>query len=274
MPTLTKKQKQILDYVKNYIKNRKISPTFEEIRKNFKLSALSTVHEHIDALVKKGFINKNGSSARGIELVNNSYDLLKIPILGIIAAGQPIEAIEEQNETITIARNGLSKYEDYYALRVNGDSMIEEGIFDGDIVIIKKQSVAENGQTVVAIIDDNKATLKKIYRERNKFRLQPANQSMLPFFRKEVEVRGVVVEIKRNLENKSSANKLLRTLDLFAGVGGIRIGFENAGFETVFANDFDNQCQITYNANFKTSKLIVEDINNIGIEDLPDFDFL
>jgi DNA (cytosine-5)-methyltransferase 1 len=274
MPTLTKKQKQILDYIKNYVKNKSISPTFEEVRKYFKLSALSTVHEHINALEKKGFIKKNGSAARGIELVKNSYDLLKIPILGTIAAGQPIEAIEEYAESITIAKNGLSKYEDYYALKVKGDSMIDEGIFDGDIVVIKKQSVAENGQTVVAIIDDNKATLKKIYREKDKFRLQPANQSMLPFYRKEVEIRGVVVEIKRRLENNEKKQKLFRTLDLFAGVGGIRTGFEKAGFETVFANDFDKYCKDTYDLNFKTSKLVVEDIVKIGIKDLPEFDFL
>jgi DNA (cytosine-5)-methyltransferase 1 len=154
--------------------------------------------------------------------------------------------------------------------------MIDEGIFDGDVVIIKKQSSAENGQTVVAIIDDNEATLKKIYREKDRFRLQPANQTMLPFYRKEVEIRGVVVEIKRSLENNNQAlkQKSFKTLDLFAGIGGIRIGFENAGFDTVFANDFEKQCKVTYDLNFKKSKLIVEDMRKIGIDDLPKFDFL
>ena len=102
---------------------------------------------------------------------------MQIRILGNITAGYPIEAIETGQETITVPSIGLSRNENYYALRVKGESMIEDGIFDGDIVVIKRQSVAENGQTVVAIIDDNEATLKKIYREKDKFRLQPANQA-------------------------------------------------------------------------------------------------
>ncbi len=276
MPTLTKKQKQILDFITSYIIKKGLSPTIEEIRKHFKLSALSTVHQHIETLEKKGFIEKNGSSARGIELKKKSpYSLVKIPLVGTIAAGQPIEAIETRGENVMIATSVANKPGNYYALRVQGNSMINEGIFDGDIVVIKKQSVAENGQTVVAVIDDNEATLKKIYQEKNRFRLQPANQTMLPFYRKEVEIRGVVVEIKRNLENNNATKqKLFRTLDLFAGVGGIRLGFENAGFETVFANDFEKNCKATYDLNFKKSKLIIEDIRKIGIDDLPEFDFL
>jgi len=276
MPTLTKKQKQMLDYIKSYIGKNRLSPTIEEIRKHFRLSAPSTVHQHVEALEKKGFIEKNGSSARGIELKKQTqYSMVKIPLLGTIAAGQPIEAIEMVGENVMVATSNINKLGEYYALRVQGDSMVDEGIFDGDIVVIKKQSVAENGQTVVAIIDDNEATLKKIYREGNRFRLQPANQAMLPIYRREVEIRGVVVEIKRNFENDgSSKQKTFRTLDLFAGVGGIRLGFERAGFKTVFANDFDKHCKETYDLNFKTSKLIVEDVRKIGINDLPQFDFL
>lgn len=276
MSTLTKRQKQILDYIKEYIKKNRFSPTFEEIKKNFKLSALSTVHQHIETLVEKGFLDKNGSSARGIELKKkvNANNFVEIPLVGTITAGKPIEAIETQNETITIAQSDIRKNGEYYALSVQGDSMIEEGIFNGDIVIIKKQSVAENGQTVVAVIDDNEATLKKLYYEKNRFRLQPANQRMLPIYRKEIEVRGVVIKIIRNFENRDEKHQQLKTLDLFAGIGGIRLGFERAGFETVFANDFDKYCKDTYDLNFKKSKLIVEDIKKIGIEDLPDFDFL
>lgn len=276
MATLTKRQKQILEFIKSYIKKNGMSPTIQEIKKKFGLSAQSTIHQHINELEKKGFIEKNGSSARGIELKkHNPYNLTRVPLVGAIAAGQPIEAIETGGESVMVATNNINKPGEYYALKVQGDSMIDDGIFDSDIVIIKKQSVAENGQTVVAIIDDNEATLKKIYREKNKFRLQPANQSMLPIYRKEVEIRGVVVEIKRNFENNGdSKQKLFRTLDLFAGVGGIRVGFERAGFKTVFANDFDKYCKNTYDLNFKTSKLVVEDINKVGIDDLPDFDFL
>jgi len=273
MATLTKRQKQFLDYIKTYIAKKGLAPTFEEIKKHFKLSALSTVHQHIETLVEKGFLLKNGSSARGIEL-KTQETFINIPLIGTITAGQPIEAIEIQNEAISISSQTLKEHENYYALTVRGDSMIEDGIFDGDIVVIKKQSVAENGQTVVAIIDDNQATLKKIYKEKNRFRLQPANQALLPFFRKEVEIRGVVIKIIRNIENQEEKNTSFCTLDLFAGVGGIRIGFEKAGFETVFANDFEKNCKETYDLNFKNSKLIVEDIRKIGIDDLPEFDFL
>ncbi len=278
MPTLTKRQKQILDYIKSYIKKNKISPTFEEIKKHFKLSAISTVHQHIQTLSEKGFLNKEGSSARGIVPVikNKIKKIINIPIVGIITAGKPIEAIEVERGTIPILQKEIQKNQEYYALQVKGESMIEEGIFDGDIVVIKKQSSAENGQTVVAIIDDNETTLKKIYREKNCFRLQPANQTMLPFYREEVEIRGVVVKIVRSFKNdiKPTNQKKLRTIDLFAGVGGIRLGFEKTGFKTVFANDFDEHCKKTYDLNFKRSKLIVEDIREIGIDDLPEFDFL
>ena len=130
--------------------------------------------------------------------------------------------------------------------------MIDEGIFDSDIVVIKKQSVAENGQTVVAIVDDNEATLKKLYREKTRYRLEPRNQNMLPIYRKEVEVRGVVVQVIRNIktekerEPQKKTNHGFKTLDLFAGIGGIRIGFENAGFETVFSNDFGGRFDDRY----------------------------
>jgi len=200
---LTKRQKNILDYVNKYIKENDYAPTFEEIKRHFRLSSVATVHQHVEALREKGYLK---NSSRSIELNRKikSSDLAEIPIVGTITAGKPIEAIEVPDETISIPNEGLGKSNHYYALRVAGNSMIEEGIFDGDIVVIKKQPVAENGQTVVAIIDDNEATLKRIYRERNRFRLQPANQEILPLYRKEVEVRGIVVKIIRDLENKTS----------------------------------------------------------------------
>jgi len=274
MTTLTKRQKQVYDFIKDYIEKNGFSPTFEEIKKRFRLSALSTVHQHVKSLIEKGELLKSSNSARGLALAKTKEQIMRIPLAGIITAGQPLEAIEVADETIPVSSKGLGKTDNYYALRVAGDSMIEEGIFDGDIVVIKKQSVAENGQTVVAVIDDNQATLKKLYREKDKFRLQPANQSLLPLYRKQVEVRGVVIKIIRELEGSPASQKQYRTLDLFAGIGGIRIGFEKAGFKTVFANDFDKQCKTIYDLNFKDSKLIVEDIKKIGIDDLPEFDFL
>lgn len=280
MKTITKKQKQVFDFINIYISENGISPTIEEIRKKLKLKAVSTIHEHIDSLKEKGYLLKSENSARNLLPIREIKSIFEVPILGIIAAGKPIEAIENAEDTISFINPNIKNIKDYYALRVSGESMIDEGIFDGDIVIIKKQSVVENGQTVVAIIDDNEATLKKIYREKSQFRLEPRNQNMLPFYRKEVEIRGVVVQIIRNMdvrERQKSQNKIKRefkTIDLFAGIGGIRKGFENVGFKTVFANDFEPQCKETYDLNFKDSKLIVEDIRKIGIDDLPEFDFL
>ncbi len=279
MTTITKKQKLVLDFITEYISENGIPPTIEEARSGLGLSSPSTVHEHIENLRDKGYLSKD-NSPRGIEIRKNIVTFPEINIMGNIMAGQPLEAIEYDAGSVFVSSALIDNPKDYYALRVKGDSMIEDGIFDGDIVVIKKQSVAENGQTVVAIIDDNEATLKRIYKEKGKFRLQPRNQNLLPFYRKEVEIRGVVVQIISNVDanrKEVSDDKIsyqFRTLDLFAGVGGIRLGFEKAGFKTVFANDFEPQCEHTYNLNFKNSKLVVEDIRKLGIDDLPAFDFL
>ncbi|MDP3882907.1 MAG: transcriptional repressor LexA [Candidatus Staskawiczbacteria bacterium] len=280
MQTLTRKQKQVLDFINFYIEENGISPTIEEIRKKLKLKAVSTIHEHVNNLKRKGYVLKDLNSVRGITPQNHLKAVFSIPIIGTIAAGKPIEAIEDFQESVSVSNPSIKNPKDYYALRVQGDSMIGEGIFDGDTVVIKKQSIAENGQTVVAIIDSNQATLKKLYREKNRFRLEPRNPAMLPLFRKDVEVRGVVVQIISNISKSPEAKTIKKTklkpktIDLFAGVGGIRLGFERAGFETVFANDFDEPCKITYDFNFPRTKLVVEDIRKIGIEDLPEFDFL
>lgn len=207
---LTKKQKQILDYIKKFINKEGYAPSHEEIKRHFHLASKSTVHHHIKSLEEKGYLSKRGRQSRAIEPFENkkSAGLIEIPVAGTIAAGQPIEAIETPDETIAIAKDEIGGSGKHYALRVQGNSMVEEGIFDGDIVIIRKQETADDGQTVVAIIDDNGATLKKIYREKGRFRLQPANQAMLPIYRKDVEVRGVVVKIVRNLEDSTQDNTL------------------------------------------------------------------
>lgn len=275
MNNLTPRQKQILDFVTKYKNKKGYAPSHKEIGKNFNLSSTATISQHLQTLANKGYLKKEKHQKRNME-ISSVEKLIKIPIMGTITAGKPIEAIEDKQSTISISDKDITDSKNYYALRVIGNSMVEEGIFDGDLVVIKKQSVAENGQTVVAIIDDNEATLKKLYREKDKFRLQLANQNMLPFYRKEVEVRGVVAQVIRNINNYTTTktSSKYKTIDLFAGVGGIRLGFENAGFETVFANDFEPQCKNTYDLNFDTSKLIVEDIRKIGINDLPEFDFL
>jgi len=264
----TKRQKEILDFIETHKKKKGYAPSFEEIKKKLKLKSVSTIHYHIKKLENLGLLRKGNNQPRSLT-PTKEREMISVPIVGTIAAGQPIEALEISDGSVLMDRRSYNSNDDFYALRVTGDSMIDEGIFDKDVVVIKKQSSAENGQTVVAIIDDNEA-LKKLYRLENRFKLVPANQNMLPFYRKEVEVRGVVVNIIRNLEQQ----KRLRTLDLFAGIGGIRLGFEKAGFDTVFANDFEKQCKATYDANFDTCKLVVEDITKIEPDDLPEFDFL
>ncbi len=193
---LTKKQKKVLDFVEGYKNKKSYSPSLDEIKNNFKLSSVSTAHHYIKKLRDAGYLTKEDNQPRAIDICMEP--LIQIDLVGNITAGQPIEAIETGREQISIPSIGINKNDIHYALKVQGDSMVEEGILDGDIVVIKKQESADNGQTVVAIIDDNEATLKKIYREENQFRLQPANQSMLPFFRKEVEVRGVVIKVIRD----------------------------------------------------------------------------
>jgi len=199
---ITKRQKQIFDFITQYEFENEFAPSLKEIKENFKLSSESTVHQHIEALKKKGYLNKLKNKPRGIEL-NKVEKFFEIPIVGNISAGQPIEAIEFRNESISVLSNEIRNKEQHYALKVVGNSMIDEGIFDGDTVIIRKEEFANDGQTVVAVIDDNLATLKKIYREKNRIRLQPANPTLFPIYRNEVEIRGIVIKVVRNLEPKS-----------------------------------------------------------------------
>jgi repressor LexA len=198
MNTLTKRQREILNFITDYLRDQGYAPSFEEIKAEFGLSALSTVHEHITALVAKGYLKRDERKERGLYLPQKRKQYLEIPLAGSIACGEPLEAIEETGETVKVAREPSLKG-NLYALRAKGSSMVGEGIFDGDIIIVRKQETAENGNTVVGVIDDNEATLKKYYREKETVRLQPANPKFKPMYRKEVEIRGVVIKIIRNL---------------------------------------------------------------------------
>ena len=199
MNTLTKRQKEILDFVSDYIKENGYAPYYEEIGQKFGLSALSTVHEHITELVDKGFLERDEHKERGLYLPKKRKQYLEIPLVGVIACGQPLEAVENTSETIKVAREPILKGA-IYALRAKGDSMINDGIFDGDVIIVKKQETAENGETVVAIVDDNEATLKKFYRQNGTIKLQPANPNFDPIYKKDIDIRGVVVKIIRNFK--------------------------------------------------------------------------
>jgi len=197
----TKRQKQILDYITSYIKEKDYAPSLEEIKKHFKLSSASTVHQHVKALKEKGYLKKIENQPRSIEINKKQRvsGLVAIPLLGTIAAGEPIEAIEDK-ETIEVQKDLLSKSGEHFALRVQGNSMIDEGILDGSIVIIRKQPTVENGETAIALINGNEVTLKKIYKEKNGFRLQPANPNLKPIFTKKLTIQGKVVSVIRSFE--------------------------------------------------------------------------
>ena len=196
---ITKRQKEVFNFIKNFIKKNQYSPSLEEIRRHFDLASVSTAHHHVKKLQEAGYLLKEYNQPRGVSTAEEK-EVIEIPLIGTIAAGQPIEAVEVPGETVTLSRDEVGKFGNFYALKVVGNSMIDEGIFDGDTVILRKQNYADNGQTVVAIIDENEATLKKIYRENNRTRLQPANPELFPFYRKEVEIRGIVVKIIRSLD--------------------------------------------------------------------------
>jgi|WetSurMetagenome_2_1015567.scaffolds.fasta_scaffold07428_1 adenine-specific DNA-methyltransferase len=197
---ITKRQKQVLDFIKTFIDEKGYSPTLEETKKSLKLSAVSTVHQHINALKNKGYLKKFDNLARAIEIRFESEEncnFIEIPLLGTITAGNPIEAIEIP-ETITIPKELTTNQGRHYALKVHGDSMQDDGIFDSDIVIVAEQNIISNGEIGIAIINDNEATLKRIYKEKNRIRLQPANKSFKPLLVKDIQIRGKVTGVLRN----------------------------------------------------------------------------
>jgi repressor LexA len=197
---LTKRQKEILDFLETFVADNGYPPSFEEIARHFGYGSLATVHEHLENLRAKGYIRKSFNASRSIELVRGGpAAAVELPLLGNVAAGVPIEAIEEQ-ETIAVPEDLLARGGQHYVLRVRGDSMIEEQIKDGDYVIVNARSVAQNGDMVVALVDGESATVKKFYRDGDgRIRLQPANAMMPPMFFKagDVMVQGIVVGVIR-----------------------------------------------------------------------------
>lgn len=195
---LTKRQKEFLDYIEQHIRRRGYAPTLEEIAQRFGLGSVATVHKHLSNLQRKGLIRRKWNRSRAIELVpvRQRAPAVEVPLLGRVAAGAPIEAIEVE-DTIAVPED-LARGTRTYVLRVQGESMVEEGIFDGDYIVVDNRHVASNGDTVVAIID-GAATVKKFYRERGRIRLQPANAQLGPILvrDRDLEIRGVVVGLIR-----------------------------------------------------------------------------
>jgi repressor LexA len=199
MLPLTKRQREILDYLQDFIQQHGYAPSLEEIGRRFGLSSLATVHKHLTNLQEKGFIKRAWNRSRSVEMIptNTNGRSIDLPLLGSVAAGLPIEAIAT-SETIAVPEDLVGR-RDTYVLRVKGNSMIDEQICDGDLVIVEDRKTAQNGEMVVALLSGSDVTLKKLYRENGRIRLQPANPAVQPIFADadQVQVQGVVVGVMR-----------------------------------------------------------------------------
>ena len=198
---LTKRQREILNYLANYTEQNGYAPSFEEIAEQFRYSSLATVHEHLSNLERKGYIKRSYNESRAIEILPTEATprAIELPILGSVAAGLPIESIE-QGETMCVPDAFVRRGGNHYVLRVRGNSMIDEQIRDGDFVVINERRSADNGEMVIALTNGSSATVKKFYRERDgRIRLQPANETMPPIYVNEndVMIQGIVVGVMR-----------------------------------------------------------------------------
>jgi len=210
--TLYKRQREIFDYICQYINKFGYSPTLKEIANAMELSSLATVHEHLLALEKKQVLRRYEGAVRGIEITYEEVSIeedkepafqnvdlgIEVPLVGYIAAGRPIDAIEDPSTTITIPYDMVSGVKRTYVLQVKGDSMIEAGILDGDFVIVEQTNVANNGDIVVALIENQVATLKRFFKlPGGVYKLEPANSTMDPIFVKDLQIQGTVKGVLR-----------------------------------------------------------------------------
>ena len=204
--TLTKRQEDILNYIKNYMVSHGYPPTVREIGSALGISSPATIHAHLANLEQKGYIRKDGSKNRALELlvenefaIRNDDLVVEVPLLGNITAGSPIEAIEHPDETFALPAYLIPKSKDVFTLHVHGTSMINAGILDDDIVIVERTNTARNGEIVVAMTDENEVTLKTYYKETNYFRLQPENDTMEPIILNNVTILGKAIGLYRKI---------------------------------------------------------------------------
>lgn len=200
--TLYPKQKQILDFISQYIQKNGHSPTLKSIADALGVSSLATVHEHLSVLEKKGVIKKYSGHLRGIKILTDndtsrSLKGIELPVLGFIAAGQPIEPYTDPNSSLSVPPSIVSGKKRSFVLQVKGESMIEDGILEGDFVVIEQQEEAQNGDIVVALLENGFATLKRYFKEATRIRLEPANAKMSPIFAVNVKIQGKVVGVLR-----------------------------------------------------------------------------
>lgn len=205
MEKLTKRQSEILDYIKEYMVSHGYPPTIREIGTALNLSSPATIHAHLANLEQKGFIKRQDAKNRAIELLvenefaKNNELTVEVPLLGKITAGSPIEAIEHPDEYFALPSYLIPKNKEVFTLNVSGCSMINAGILDGDIVIVEKRNTARNGEIVVAMTDENEVTLKTFYKEDGYFRLQPENDAMDPIILDNVTILGKAIGLYRKI---------------------------------------------------------------------------
>jgi repressor LexA len=198
---LTKRQREILSYLTEFAEANGYAPSFDEIAQQFNYNSLATVHEHLSNLERKGYIKRSYNESRAIEILPSEVfqRAVELPLLGLVAAGAPIEATLA-GESVAVPDSLLSRGAEHYVLRVRGNSMIDEQIRDGDFVVVQERQRADNGEMVIALLHGNSATVKKYYRERDgRIRLQPANETLSPMYVHEDDVRiqGIVVGVMR-----------------------------------------------------------------------------
>lgn len=205
---ISQRQKQILDFITSELKSKGFCPSIQEIGRHIGANSTSTIHYHISELMKKGELVHSPGKSRSLMPAGWSYsqayddDVVEIPVVGEIAAGQPVFAYEDYQETVKVARSLISTGS-AFVLKVRGKSMIEDLIDDGDMVVVRKQNYATDGDIVVALIENEAATLKRIYREKGMVRLQPANSEMAPLFVNDVKILGRVISVIRPMERKA-----------------------------------------------------------------------
>jgi len=203
--TLYKRQRQIVDFIAQYIQRNGYSPTLQEIATAIGVSSLATIHEHLQALIRKKVLKKYDGAVRGLELIDRTFlrmtDSVDLPLLGFIAAGRPIQPHTDPNATFKVSPELVTGKSRAYVLQVKGESMIEDGILDGDFVVIEEKQEAHDGEIVVALLDNGLATLKRFFKEATRIRLEPANSTMQPIYTTNVRIQGKVVGLIRKFVN-------------------------------------------------------------------------
>lgn len=244
---LTPTKQRVLRFINSYTAKNGFAPTLAEIRDGLKLNSISTIHQHIQELERTGHLLKKSKLHRSIEVPRD--EMIRVSLLGTIAAGEPIEAIEEK-ETLAVPKSRIGNLREVYALRVRGDSMIDEGVNDGDTILVKRQTTAENGQKVVALLDNFEATLKTFYKDKTHIRLQPANKKYDPIIvknKRDITIQGVLFDVIKSGELDESFSPVTTTPEE-RGIKKTLPYFEEPDFTLYHGNSIDILQQLPENS--------------------------